>query len=195
MKMSNDKLIREILKIGDKIQSQENNGTSFPYFAIYERYPVPANEDYSGSNFGNYYIWLEHKSGDYSSLDDNIEAMREQVLNMLEEGELAEYTNLAHITKHHIIIEATYDELSEILEECEYEKTYMYDELHLEAVFFTRDAANNYLEVNAHNLKRPLLYTHSFYNNREMQIVREFLIRFRTMFGHLITCDEKKEEV
>lgn len=192
MKMTDDYLLRTILEMGDTIASQDNRSTSFPLYIVYERYPKVGNDDYSSDG---YYIWVEHESGDYHTIDDNIESMRENLLDMISGGELEDHDTYHMLTEEHIKLYATYDELSETLEDLGYERTYMEDEKIVSAVFFTEKAAENYIESRSHSLTKPYIYVTSMHDSIEMRTVREFILRFRKMFSHHITCKDKKLEV
>jgi hypothetical protein len=47
---------------------------------------------------------------------------------------------------------------------------------HFETACFTEQGCKDYLEVNGHNLRKPFIYAHSLYRNREMLELRKMLM-------------------
>lgn len=98
------------------------------------------------------YIWV----GDHSG-----EEIEEEVALMLEEAEVHDHHHDGSTTQG-------------------YRKAYYRDEYQFVQPFFTEHGANEYLKINAHNLREPRIYVESGWRNEEWAMVREHLMEKTT---------------
>ena len=140
-------------QISKEIKSQDNGSTHEPMFVVYEKIKYPCDSDYCDD-----YVWVDDEGSEFTD-EDLIEHLTKDL--MIEKENLPD-------------LEDEYEEKI-IVEGYEYDKWYYQEIPRFKQIFFTRLAAQEYIDNNHYNLTDPYIYVHSLYRNYEMIEIRKHL--------------------
>lgn len=150
--------MEEVIKqIKKELLTQDNRITDQPMFLVMEKKEYPTSEYYSYSRS----FWV----GDEGEIGETLEDVKEY---LRDNGEADEKTDeeLNNMSD------------SEISDEYEVRKVYVFEVDTFVQAFFTEKSAKEYIEENNHRLNKPFTYAGGTYRNYEMQNVRKFIMNF-----------------
>lgn len=157
----------ELSKLRDEMKSQDNAATAHPLFVVFDWERVPTEEGYSDD-----YEYIEMVEG--VTIAENKEELIEYIKSQEFETTLSpdfnamRESNIFDWLTHYIAFFGN--------KEARIEKVhYLKKEVFVNA-FFTRKAAQAFINANHYHYKEPHIYVASMWRNYEMQAIRNAII-------------------
>jgi hypothetical protein len=149
--------ILDLYKMSREMHTQDDMGTPDPLFSVMEYYYryLPDLCVWDEASWS----WVCNEEGDTVEQDTVIESICEDLSTPNAEDMYAE------------LQPAELEALSERYSRVPYVKHEKFV-----TTFFTRRAAQHFIDTNDHNLVEPFIYTHSAYRNYEWQYIRTYLL-------------------
>ena len=163
---------KELEQIREEMLNQDNHLTESPLFIVFEKKKVTSSPFHSDD-----YVWVGEDGEEYKDENELIEHIKEY--EELEEDEVPTINDY----ENEIIIKGS-----------EYRKWY-YQEIDVFVQpFFTKKSAQEYIDYNSYNLRKPYIFAISLYGNYEMIQVRNAIINLTKSNYKPIPKTEEEEQ-
>ena len=150
-----------IQNISKNLKTQDNRITADPIFIVEQ-----LKKDFGyDSDYATDWVWVDTNDSEYGEITD---PKAIETLNKIDE--IAR--NWGETPKA-----ITNDDQTLKYDSARFQKVYYKERWEFVQPFFTEEGANNYIEVDGHNLGKTRTYVISGYRNFEMQDIRKLLMK------------------
>lgn len=154
----------ELSNLRDEMKSQDNAATTDPLFVVFDWERVPTEEDYSDK-----YEYVDMEEGDV--IAETKEELIEYVKSHDYLFEKPPITDLKAMRES-----AVFEWIKDHDKESKIEVVHYLKKERFITAFFTRKAAQAFIDANHYHYKEPHIYVATMWRNYEMQAIRDAII-------------------
>jgi hypothetical protein len=163
-----DEMYDALVEISTNINNQDNRCTASPYF-----YQVQTKKEVAAYEGCGTEVWY---NSDLCKTLKTEEDIKEYIIEDMLDNMDPEYsTDEANILAEEDYLGLTEYDITEYLEEHNFNKYDVQEENVYENMFFTEKACDQHIKINKHNMNEPRSYVQHAYRNPELEVVIKFL--------------------